>query len=551
MKNLLAILLLCHFLFSCTKEVKVESDALSKQYYDKAYDFLDSSRYDSAFFYYNKVISAHSDSLLIGKSLFNMAIIQSIQGDYFGSDESAVKSLQYFVGENAVFLSTVYNTIAINKNDLKNYKDAINWYKKADASNTNVDDWYGLMIKNNLAVAHYKLKNYDTAKAIYQKLLVNDTVKNSTLLLTKVMDNYAYTKWLQNPRYNAAPELLKALIIREKQKDKLGQNASFSHLSDYYSKIDPDSALIYAYKMYEVANQMNSTNDKLSALKKLIKLGPSKTSKPHFELYQTLSDSLQIAQNAAKNQFAIIRYETEKHKADNLQLQQENTEKKYLLIAIISSTFILLLISVLWYKKRKIKLESDAQNAIRESKLKTSKRVHDVVANGLYRVMTEMENQEHIDRDRMLDKIEDLYEKSRDISYEKDDLTTTAFHQKVSELLSSFATENTKILIAGNAAELWEKVNASVKYELDHILQELLVNMKKHSRATNVAIRFEQKDDQVNIYYTDNGVGMNETTQFNNGLKNTGNRIDSIKGAITFDTKADKGLKIQISFPLS
>jgi signal transduction histidine kinase len=550
-KKLLLTLLLFSILFSCGKQEKVQTDALSKLNYDKAYDFLVDSRYDSAFFYYNKVISLHTDSLLIGKSLFNMAIIYSIQGDYFGSDESAVKSIKYFDGENSVFLPTVYNTIAINKNDLKDYKNAIIWYKKAIDVNVEENDWNSLMIQNNLAVANFKIKNYDTAKAIYQKLLVNDTVKNSSILLTKVMDNFAYTRWLQDSNYNAAPELLKALSIRDKQKDLWGQNASFVHLAEYYSKSHPDSALIYAYKMYDVANQLNSANDKLTALQKLIKLGPSKSAKQNFELYQKLSDSLQTARNAAKNQFAIIRYETEKHKADNLQLLQENTEKRYLLIAIIASTLIVLLISVFWYQKRKRKLESDAQNAIKESKLKTSKRVHDVVANGLYRVMTEMENQEHINKDSILDKIENLYEKSRDISYENDDVTTTAFHQKISELLTSFATENTKILIAGNAAELWEKVSASVKYELNHILQELLVNMRKHSKASNVALRFEQKDDHIYIYYTDNGIGMNDNTRFNNGLRNTGNRIDAINGAITFDTKAEKGTKIQISFPLS
>ena len=548
MKKLFPLLLLC-FLFSCSKQENSQPDQLSKLNYDKAYDFFDESRYDSAFYYYSKVISSNADSLLIGKSLFNMAIIQSIQGDYFGSDESAVKSLPYFRGDNTSYLSTIYNTIAINKNDLKNYKDAITWYKKAIA--LSYDDRDSLMFQNNLAVAHFKIKNYDTAITIYQKLLVNDTVKNSTPLLTKVIDNYAYTKWLQDPSYKAAPELLKALSIREEQKDLWGQNASFSHLMEYYSKSQPDSALHYANKMYDGATRLNSANDRLTALKKLIKLGPNIAAKTNFEIYQKLGDSLQTARNAAKNQFAIIRYETEKHKADNLLLQQENTERRYQLIAILASTLLIMLLSIFWYKKRRRKLEADAQHAIRESKLKTSKRVHDVVANGLYRVMTEMENQEHVDKDRMLDKIEALYEKSRDISYEDDEQINTAFHQKVSELLTSFATENTKILIAGNAADLWGKVNASVKYEVDHILQELLVNIKKHSKATNVAVRFEQKENLIYVYYTDNGVGMNETTKFNNGLRNTGNRIDSIKGAITFDTKAEKGMKIQFSFPLS
>ena len=551
MKKLLSLVFVCFVFFSCIKKEKNSIDKLSKQNYDKAYDFLDAGRYDSAFYYYDKIIASPADSLLIAKSLFNMAIIQSIQGDYFGSDESAVKSLNFFDRKNTSYLATVYNTIAVNKTDLKDYNDAINWYEKAVAMSNQDNDLDSLMFQNNLAVAHYKIKNYNTAIAIYQKLVVNDSVKNSNSLLAKVIDNLAYTRWLQNRKYKATPELFKALAIRKEKKDLWGQNASFVHLTEYYSESDSDSALIYAYKMYEVAKKLNSDNDQLTALKKLIQLGPSETAKDHFELYQKLGDSLQIARNAAKNQFAVIRYETEKHKADNLKLQQVNTERRYQLISILVAASLLLMVSVFWYKKRKKKLETDAQDAIKESKLKTSKRVHDVVANGLYRVMAEMENQEHFNRDQMLDKIEDLYEKSRDISYEHDELITTAFHSKVSELLSSFATDKTKIVIAGNAAELWDHVNPSVRYEVDHILQELLVNMKKHSMATNVSVRFEQKDNDIYIYYTDNGVGMTEKTRFNNGLRNTGNRIDTIEGTINFDTIAEKGMKIKISFPIS
>lgn len=549
MKKLLALVFVCQLLFSCVRQEKELSKNLFNENFDKANNFFDENRYDSAFYYFNKVISSSPDSLLVGKSLFNMSITQSVQGDYFGSDESAVKALSYFDQTHTSYLAAVYNTIAVNKTNLKAYREAKNWYKKSITITSNDKD--SLMFQNNLAVVHFRLKEYDTAKHIFKQLLGNDTVKSSANLLAKAVDNYAYTKWLESPKYKAAPGLLKALIIRNKENDLWGQNASFAHLADYYSKNNPDSALFYAHKMYEVATQLNSAVDRSEALRKLIGLSPAETTKRFFEIYRQLGDSVQNAHNAAKNQFATIRYETEKHQAENLKLQKDNTEKTYQLTIVISSTFLLLIAGVFWYKKRKQKLDLEAQHAIRESQLKTSKRVHDVVANGLYRVMTEIENQEYFNKERMLDSIEDLYEKSRDISYEKQEPTSAPFHEKTSELLTSFATESTKMLIAGNEPELWERVNANVKYEVTHILQELLVNMKKHSGASNVVVRFEQQSDHIFIYYMDNGIGMRENTPRNNGLRNTGNRIETIKGAITFDTKVEKGLKIQISFPLS
>lgn len=194
----------------------------------------------------------------------------------------------------------------------------------------------------------------------------------------------------------------------------------------------------------------------------------------------------------------------------------------------------------------------EAKNTIRENQLKTSKKVHDVVANGLYRVMAEIENQDSLDKDHILDKLEVMYEKSRDISYEEPQLADQNFQEKISELLKSFATETTKVVVyMGNTKELWKKVSTEAKYELEHVLQELMVNMSKHSKANNVAVRFEHKDNYLNVYYADNGIGISEKTQFNNGLTNTGNRMNNIHGEIIFDTKAEKGLKIKISFPVS
>ena len=349
MKKLLTLIAISLFLFACSPYEKQFNKDLSLENFGKANDFLDANRYDSAFYYYNKVVSSSPDSLLVGKSLFNMSITQSIQGDHFGSDESAVKALKYFDKTHTAYLAAVYNTIAVNKSNLKDYEEAIIWYKKSIAIQVNDKD--RLMRQNNLAVAHSKLKEYDKAKHLFKQLLANDTVKSSPNLLAKVIDNYTYTRWLQNPAYKATPDFLKALVIRKKENDLWGQNASFAHLADYYIQNNPDSALSYAGKMYEIANKLNSADDRLEALQKLIRLSPKATARQYFEIYQKLDDSLQMRRRAAKNQFAVLHYETEKHKADNLKLQKDNTEKTYQLIIVSIGAVLFLGAGVFLYKK--------------------------------------------------------------------------------------------------------------------------------------------------------------------------------------------------------
>lgn len=559
LSSLKKILLFSFFIFSilaCNKKQhsrKFVTDAS----YDKANSFLNKDS-DSAYYYFNKVTGNSKDSLEIAISYNQMATIQADAGDYFGAQEALMISLKFLNDKkekNFECLSSNYNELGLNSLNLKRYNLAISYYDKV--RKYDVKKAYNLRILNNKGLIYQKEKKYIQSLNMYSKIILENTADNQ-MEYAKVMSNIARTKWLQNPEYNAAPYLLKSLHIREKENDAWGQNASYSHLADYYMHKNPDSALIFAKNMYQVAKKIKSPDDQIEALQKLIVLSPSQQTKQYFETYRKLDDSLQTARNAAKNQFALVRYEAEKNKSDNLNLQKDNTEKKYQIIKQkiwLFSTFLLVLaaavFSIIWYKKREQRLELEAQNTIKENQLKTSKKVHDVVANGLYRVMAEIENHTSLDRESILDKLENMYEKSRDISYEELSFTDQDFHEKIAELLKSFATQTTKVLYMGNTPELWENISTQVKCEIEQVLQELMVNMDKHSQASQVVVRFIQKNHYINISYTDNGIGISEGKKFNNGLTNTGNRIKSIHGEITFESNGEKGLKVQISFPVS
>lgn len=174
-----------------------------------------------------------------------------------------------------------------------------------------------------------------------------------------------------------------------------------------------------------------------------------------------------------------------------------------------------------------------------------------MVANGLYRLMSEMENNKEADKEKILDDMEILYERSRDISY--DDPTTSVsnrdFPETIRRLLMSFSSASTRVVIAGNSAAVWERLSAQTRTELQMVLQELMINMAKHSQASSVAVRFEQQAGNVGLYYTDNGIGM-DGTEFKNGLTSTGNRINSIGGRITFGKGTSGGLSVQIRIPV-
>lgn len=538
-------------LAACSRDKNNVGKKTENPFYTIAAEQLAKGQKDSAFSNFNKAKDWYhfqKDSSGAGVCIINMALISTDLGDRFGGQELSLEALKYFDENNIQhypYLLSIYNNLGIASSSLKQYPRAIEFYTKslqfiADSSHARV-------VKNNIANTYRRSGKVDQALEIYSAILERE---DKPINRARILSNYAYTRFLSDPQYPAEASLREALRIRLKEGDIPGQVSSYGHLADYYQTRNRDSAIFYSARMYHGARGLHAAQDQMEALQKLIPISPAEESKKYFARYRVLEDSLHTAWNSAKNQFAVIRYETEKHKADKLVLQQEKTVRNSW---IISLAFVLItggIGSTVLYKRRVKYLALKAANDVRASQLKTSKKVHDVVANGLYKVMSEVEHSADLDREKVLDDLESLYEKSRDISYDNDIVKDDEnFGTSLAELITSFATSSTKVLVAGNSDDLWRDLNINAKNELKYVLQELMVNMTKHSNASSVAIRFERISNTIGVHYTDNGRGISENTKFNNGLTNTGNRIKSIGGTITFEKGDNGGLHVEIRLP--
>ncbi|MNR21264.1 Sensor histidine kinase ComP [compost metagenome] len=138
----------------------------------------------------------------------------------------------------------------------------------------------------------------------------------------------------------------------------------------------------------------------------------------------------------------------------------------------------------------------------------------------------------------------------RGISKENNRIETGIdFTNSIKEMLLAFNT-NERNIIATNLEDInWEIIDETKKITISRVLQELMVNMKKHSKASLVLIKFENDHKSILIHYTDNGVGCEKTKMTKNGLQNMESRIQAVKGSIDFDTEPDKGFKVKISMP--
>ena len=517
--------------------------------YERAWELFETKKDIEAYRYFilskNDFLSIN-DSLGAGKSLMNSSIILLNQGDYFGSDESNIQALKYFKEsfDNEYILS-IYNTIAIAKNNLKEYKTAIIWYEKA--LNLSEDSLDRSKIQNNIAVALSKNREYNKSIRMLEELLESQKFNPKKEITSKIIDNLAYTKFLQDSAYNALPELTQALQIREKENDLWGQNASHAHLSDYFFKKNKAKSLYHAQQMLAVASELQSPDDRLEAMQKLILLETPEKSKAYFQQYRKLDDSLQTARAKAKNQFALIRYETEKEKAENAK-KQNHILKQNIAIGTLG---ISLLGFFVFYKKRRKQLQQKNEIEVKNTQLRYSKKVHDVVANGLYHTMVEIQNSTDLDKETVLNRIEKLYEESRDIA--RDDPGSTAeteFPARLFRMLNSYASDEQRVIVMGNEPENWANVSPHIQSEIFYVLREAMVNMKKHSQARLVSVIIENSEKKLSVRYSDNGLGIEDfQKKKKSGIRNMENRIAETNGHLTFEKNPKGGLIILITVP--
>ncbi|RTY79164.1 tetratricopeptide repeat protein [Flavobacterium sp. LS1P28] len=564
------VLLLLFAILSCQKgtvttsvNVKNRETAksiLAKKFANLGDSYYNAKRFDSAYYYYNKskeIFETEKDSTYSAYTLIQLARIQQTFGDYSNSEETLTEALPY-MHDNLQYQVAANNLFGISAKELKNYDDAVFYYNKI--LETVSDSLLRVTPLNNIANVYIEQKKYKDAIILLGPLLklnVLDTLPYKKAIIT---DNLGFAYYKDNQIPKGLALMNQALAIRTSINDSYGSIESYLHLADYYQNKDYQKSKVNALYAYDEATKRQSIDERLEALAFLMSHNQEKGENIYAILFVNLNDSIKKARNNAKNQFAKIRYDSRKANLESIKYKGQRAEtlleletqknQKYLLFF---GFFTLLggIVLIINYYKSKTKRERLEASYSTETRI--SKELHDELANDVFYAMTfagTQDLQNPIKKETLLDNLDKIYIRTRNFSKANSPIETgERFEQNLKQMLNSYKSSSTEVIIKNGTPIDWSKVQTEKKIAIQRVLQELMVNMKKYSQASFVVIGFDMEQNSLKIDYSDNGIGFSEKLILKNGLQNAENRIHTVNGILTFDSQTNKGFKAKILVP--
>ena len=531
------------FVSSCSKKEHKKNEVYDINV-SKAMLFYQKQEFDKAFYYFYKAKEACKKDEKEKKVyvLYFLSEIQQKRGDFAESEANATKIISLL--PDYKHINTTYNLIGISHLEQFNYESALKYFELAKKSALTQQEKF--IYINNSAYTFLESKKYIQARELLQTISKEDSLIHNRPNYAKVLDNlgYAYFK-LNNAK--AIDYFNQSLKIRDSINDNFELIASYIHLSEFYQKSNLTLSNDFARKAYNSATTVNSPDDRIKAIKFLISSSKNNDIKSLALKQMSIYDSINKVRQNSKTQFAKIKYDS-KIALKESEKQKSQKQLYLLLFVFVSVLFASTYFIIQLRNKRKI-----LKNTY-ETETKISKKLHDELANDIFNAMIYAETQDLVNPDNkefLLENLDKIYLQARNFSKENSSVDTGEnFEFMLKAMLSSYNNDKITIIIKNNFTHAdWLKLKKQSKITIYRTLQELMVNMKKHSQCNLVVVGFDNHKKGIEIYYSDNGIGALEMLKFKNGLQNAENRILALNGTLTFETKLNKGFKAKIICP--
>ncbi|WP_051359891.1 CheR family methyltransferase [Adhaeribacter aquaticus] len=209
----------------------------------------------------------------------------------------------------------------------------------------------------------------------------------------------------------------------------------------------------------------------------------------------------------------------------------------------------------------RVQQQREVLTAILHTQEAERKRISEALHNGLGQILyatklnfTDLADNVPADKKTLKVRVNTLLDEAitatRNISFELTPSVLKDFGLKtaIKELITRIA--NPQIKVTSDIDGFEERLPYLVEISLYRIVQELLNNILKHSKATEAVIELVQQQDKIYLSIQDNGVGF-EKNKFDDskglGLSSIKNRVNVLGGQLRVDSRPGQGTVYEIT----
>lgn len=469
-----------------------------------------------------------------------IGISQSASRQYKESILSFKKSARIAnKGGHFILEATNYNNIGGLSIDLEEFEQAEYYLKKS----------INLSIKNGPPSMRNKLLSMRLLSTLYQRT----NRKNLCQPLFEKVEKEAYK--LSDTNLICSNLVFFANFLKDENKIDLALEKTKKAL--YLTRLYGDKHSIKtALLFYADLLQLNGNYEE--ALKNY-----REAYQIHTTIYEE-NNQRQLKEFEAEFKTSEFKRQKELAEAKSLVEKQKKNNYFYILLSVVLLSFVIIAIFYI----RSIRRKNEYKSQIQEQRLsfiiegqenertRISKELHDGIVQDLtaLKLNFDLLSKDSIDekRQEFSSYIKKTADEVRNLSYQM--MPITLKEKGLENALIELFERNLlplNIDFEVNVIGITDRLESKLETSIYRIVQELVNNIIKHSKATEVSCMVKKNEATINLIIEDNGVGFDlENVKSGIGLNSLKSRVDFLNGEIQFESNNEKGLLAYIQIPL-
>lgn len=557
----------------------------------KGLSYKREGNYDKAEEYYSyalEIFRSQKDSASIAKCYNNIALLNKNTGDFN-------QTLKYFylaievnskIGQIDELIKNFVNLANYYFYSAGSYKKALEYYLQAEKLMYQEEikknlGYLQLNIANLLAKDDYENRDVEQAQSYYLKALEIFQNQDDKYGISLVHTNIGVLYETQSKNLLALSSYKKSYKLKSEINDQRGSLINLLNIGNIHLKLKTyDSAISYYEKALVLSEELEDQNNHLNILTNLVKakmaIGQVEEASNLFNTYNLLRDSVFNQDKMQEIKELETRYETEKKERELAQQRLVTAEKdrqSKIFLTLSIALILMIVITLVFFRQKqtylkKLKNEEIASlkteqelkelNAMihgqEEERNRIATDIHDRLGARLSSIKLLFEQGDDIiNHDKLLAFINEAIKEAREISHNlsTDMLTRFGIVTAIEDLVSSINLSN-QIVGDFTTSGIHERLPLTIERNLYHIILELVNNTIKHAEAESFFIQISKFEDELNVFYEDDGKGFNVDDHKNKGmgLRNLHARTSTINGNISINSSPGNGLNIVINIPL-